>query len=84
MLERTRRRITVLALGAGCALGAAMPLACGGGGSGRLAAAIGTFAKPLVDVRWGPSYYPIDTAPSVFNEAPLVGRVVLLEFFASW
>lgn len=64
------------------ALIAALALAaCGDTAPGR--AVIGFAAPSLAEVRWVPAF-PMGEEPSVWNEAPLLGKVVLLDFYASW
>jgi len=48
-----------------------------------LYASIGGVVPPLTDVKWVPQY-PLGSEPSVFNEPPLRGNVVVLDFYASW
>lgn len=67
--------------GALVAAGALALAACGGDPPGR--AVIGFAAPSLAGVRWVPAF-PLGEEPSVWNESPLLGKVVLLEFYASW
>ena len=54
---------------------------CGGSTLNR--AVIGQQAPPLADVRWVPPFV-LGEEPSVFNEQPTLGNVVVLDFYASW
>ncbi len=46
-------------------------------------AGVGAEAPSLAGVDWWPAF-PLAEMPTTFGEAPLKGRVVVLEFFASW
>ena len=76
-LMRARRGAAVAA----AALGIAMA-GCGGGPT-AVRAVIGQQAPPLADVRWVPPF-ALGEEPSVFNEQPTLGNVVVLDFYASW
>ena len=69
---------------AGAASAVVLSLAsCGGSATGPFRARIGGVVPPLTDVKWVPQY-PLGSEPSVFNEPPLRGNVVVLDFYASW
>lgn len=81
---RTVRRLARWAgLCSAAAVAALLVTSCSGGGGGTLRAYIDGAVPPLADVKWVPQY-PLGQEPSVFNEPPLRGKVLVLDFYASW
>ena len=78
-LQRWMRAAGLPLLLAACA---ALLASCGNN-TGPLRARLGGVVPPLADVKWVPQY-PLGDEPSVFNEPPLRGKVVVFEFYASW
>ncbi|MHC5020981.1 MAG: hypothetical protein ACYTGX_12900 [Planctomycetota bacterium] len=76
-----RAGLPVLAVAVAAAAVLALP-SCGSD-AGPLRARLGGVVPPLADVKWVPQY-PLGDEPSVFNEPPLRGKVVVFDFYASW
>lgn len=77
-----RGLVALAAVGLAAAVGVGFIVGCGDSPSMNRAV-IGFQAPPLADVKWVPAF-ELGTEPSVFNEGALLGKVVVIDFFASW